>query len=109
TTNDVLAWRDEALMLNLAGFGPDKHDLFMQAGIEGLRDILGLSLDDSRSRRGGAEGRFAKRSRDRRLVGAGKDARGRLTHNDPPGAERGAPRHHLKRAQPDPALPCWRG
>jgi hypothetical protein len=50
TTNDVLAWRDEALMLNLAGFGPDEHDLLMQAGIEGLRDILGLSLDDFRNR-----------------------------------------------------------
>jgi len=50
TTNDVLVWRDEALMLNLAGFGPDEHDLFMQAGIEGLRDILGLSLDDFRKR-----------------------------------------------------------
>jgi len=50
TTNDVLAWRDEALMLNLAGFGPEEHDLFMQAGIEGLRDILGLSLDDFRAR-----------------------------------------------------------
>ena len=50
TTNDVLAWRDEALMLNLAGFGPAEHDLFMQAGIEGLRDILGLSLDDFRDR-----------------------------------------------------------
>ena len=50
TTNDVLAWRDEALMLNLAGFGPDEHDLLMQAGIEGLRDILALSLDDFRER-----------------------------------------------------------
>ena len=50
TTNDVLVWRDEALMLNLAGFGPDEHDLFMQAGIEGLRDILALSLDDFRDR-----------------------------------------------------------
>jgi hypothetical protein len=50
TTNDVLAWRDEALMLNLAGFGPDQHDLLMQAGIEGLRDILALSLDDFRDR-----------------------------------------------------------
>ena len=49
-TNDVLAWRDEALMLNLAGFGPDEHDLLMQGGIEGLRDILGLSLDDFRGR-----------------------------------------------------------
>ena len=49
-TNDVLAWRDEALMLNLAGFGPDEHDLLMQGGIEGLRDILSLSLDDFRAR-----------------------------------------------------------
>ena len=50
TTNDVLAWRDEALMLNLAGFGPEEHDLLMQAGIEGLRDILALSLDEFRNR-----------------------------------------------------------
>ena len=50
TTNDVLAWRDEALMLNLAGFGPDEHTLLMQGGIEGLRDILALSLDDFRQR-----------------------------------------------------------
>jgi Domain of unknown function (DUF4332) len=50
TTNDVLAWRDEALMLNLAGFGPDEHTLLMQAGIEGLRDILALSLEDFRLR-----------------------------------------------------------
>ena len=50
TTNDVLAWRDEALMLNLAGFGPDEHTLLMQGGIEGLRDILALSLDDFRNR-----------------------------------------------------------
>jgi hypothetical protein len=44
-TNDVLTWRDEALMLNLASFGPDDHQLLMQAGIDGLRDILGLDLD----------------------------------------------------------------
>ncbi|HET9345535.1 MAG TPA: DUF4332 domain-containing protein [Candidatus Limnocylindrales bacterium] len=50
TTNDVLAWRDEALMLNLAGFGPAEHTLLMQGGIEGLRDILSLSLDDFRMR-----------------------------------------------------------
>lgn len=49
-TNDVLRWRDEALMLNLASFGPREHQLVVQAGIEGLRDILGLSLDDFRSR-----------------------------------------------------------
>jgi Domain of unknown function (DUF4332) len=53
-TNDVLAWRDEALMLNLAGFGPTEHDLLMQAGIEGLRGILALSLDEFRERIGRA-------------------------------------------------------
>jgi hypothetical protein len=57
TTNDVEAWRDEALMLNLAGFGPGEHQLLMQAGIDGLRDILGLSLDGFTQRlaRGAAE------------------------------------------------------
>jgi hypothetical protein len=44
-TNDVLEWRDEALMLNLASFGAAEHQLFIQAGIEGLRDILDLDLD----------------------------------------------------------------
>ena len=48
--NDVLMWRDEALMLNLAGFGPDEHQLLIQAGIEGLREILALSLDAFRER-----------------------------------------------------------
>ena len=50
TTNDVLDWRDEALMLNLASFGPEDHQLLIQAGIEGLRDILALSLDAFRER-----------------------------------------------------------
>jgi hypothetical protein len=31
-------------MLNLAGFGPDEHQLMIQAGIEGLRDILDVDL-----------------------------------------------------------------
>ena len=48
--NDVLAWRDEALMLNLAGFGPAEHQLMIQAGIEGLRDMLALSLDEFTAR-----------------------------------------------------------
>jgi len=48
--NDVLMWRDEALMLNLASYGPDEHQLFIQAGIEGLRAILDLSLDDFKTR-----------------------------------------------------------
>ena len=50
STNDVLAWRDEALMLNLASFGPEDHQLLMQAGIDGLHDILGLDLDAFRAR-----------------------------------------------------------
>ena len=50
TTNDILEWRDEALMLNLASFGPDDHQLLIQARIEGLRDILELSLDAFRDR-----------------------------------------------------------
>jgi hypothetical protein len=50
TTNDVLAWRDEAQMLNLAGFGPDEHQLLLQGGVEGLRDLLALDLDAFRTR-----------------------------------------------------------
>jgi len=50
TTNDVLAWRDEALMLNLASFGQREHQLMMQSGIDGLRDILRLSLDEFTAR-----------------------------------------------------------
>ena len=57
TTNDVLAWRDEALMLNLAGFGPAEHLLMIQAGIEGLHDILAVDLRTfgERIRRAAAE------------------------------------------------------
>ena len=50
TTNDVLAWRDEALMLNLASFGPADHQLLIQAGIEGLRDILDVPAEVFRAR-----------------------------------------------------------
>ena len=50
TTNDVLMWRDEALMLNLASFGPAEHQLLMQAGIEGLRQILDLPTERFRER-----------------------------------------------------------
>ncbi len=50
TPNDVLAWRDEALMLNLAGFREDEHQLMLQAGIEGLRDILAMDLPEFRAR-----------------------------------------------------------
>ena len=56
-TTDVLMWRDEALMLNLAGFGPTEHQLMIQAGIAGLRDILDLDLAtfNDRVRRGARE------------------------------------------------------
>ena len=50
TDNDVVRWRDEALMLNLAGFGSDEHQLFIQSGLEGLRDLLEIDLDTLRAR-----------------------------------------------------------
>ena len=50
STNDVLTWRDEALMLNLASFGPGDHQLLMQGGIDGLHDILALDADAFRAR-----------------------------------------------------------
>ena len=56
TTNDVLMWRDEALMLNLASFGPAEHQLLIQAGIEGLRQILALDLDAFKARLRAAAG-----------------------------------------------------
>jgi hypothetical protein len=54
TPNDVLDWRDEALMLNLAGVRGDEHQLMIQAGIEGLRDILAIDGDQFRVRLGQA-------------------------------------------------------
>ena len=50
TLNDVSRWRDEALMLNLAGFGPHEHQLFVQAGIGGLRDLLDVDLETFQGR-----------------------------------------------------------
>lgn len=50
STNDVLTWRDEALMLNLAGFGPNEHQLMIQSDIAGVHDILGLDLDQFKAR-----------------------------------------------------------
>ena len=38
--NDISAWRDEALLLNLANFGPDEQRILTQAGIIGLQDVL---------------------------------------------------------------------
>ena len=50
TVDDVANWRDEALLLNLAGFGGDEHQLFIQAGIEGLHDLLSMDLGTFRTR-----------------------------------------------------------
>jgi hypothetical protein len=50
TINDVATWRDEALLLNLAGFGADEHQLFIQSRIEGIRDVLALDLETFRER-----------------------------------------------------------
>jgi hypothetical protein len=50
TTNDVDAWRDEALLLNLASFGPTEQRMFTQAGIVGLRDLLALDPETFRQR-----------------------------------------------------------
>ncbi len=88
-TTDVLMWRDEALMLNLAGFGPNEHQLMIQARIEGLHDILELDLPtfSARVRRGRRRDRdgTADRPDPRGLVGPGEDARGRIGSERPTG------------------------
>jgi hypothetical protein len=50
TTNDVLTWRDEALMLNLVGFGRAEHQLFVQAEVNGLQALLDADLPAFRVR-----------------------------------------------------------
>ena len=47
---DVNDWRDEALLLNLANFGPGDQLLFTQAGILGLPGVLAVDLDEFRLR-----------------------------------------------------------
>jgi hypothetical protein len=49
-TTDVNLWRDEALLLNLASFGPNEQALFTQAGVLGLADLLALDLDELHAR-----------------------------------------------------------
>ena len=58
TTNDVLAWRDEALLLNLAGFGSAEHDLLRYAGFDGLRAVLAVDLQSFRTAIGRAAGQL---------------------------------------------------
>jgi hypothetical protein len=43
TINDINDWRDEALLLNLAAFGPEQQRILTQAGIIGLSDVLALT------------------------------------------------------------------
>jgi hypothetical protein len=38
--NEINDWRDEALLLNLANFGPDEQRILTQAGIVGLSDVI---------------------------------------------------------------------
>jgi hypothetical protein len=49
-TTDVNSWRDEALLLNLASFGPEEQVLFTQAGIVGLSDLVRQDPDEFRGR-----------------------------------------------------------
>jgi uncharacterized protein DUF4332 len=54
TTNDVNEWRDEALLHNLASFGPQEQAMFTQAGILGLSDLLSKGVEDLEVRLGRA-------------------------------------------------------
>ena len=47
---DVNDWRDEALLLNLANFGPAEQQLFTQAGIIGLSDLVRMDPDEYEQR-----------------------------------------------------------
>lgn len=58
TPNDVLTWRDEALMLNLAGFASAEHDLFRYAGFDGLHALLAVDLETFRASLTRAAGRL---------------------------------------------------
>ena len=49
-TTDIEAWRDEALLLNLANFGPDQQRILTQAGVVGLQDVLDLEAEEFRER-----------------------------------------------------------
>ena len=50
TTNDIDEWRDEALLLNLAAFGPTEQAILTQAGIIGIEGVLALDLPTFRER-----------------------------------------------------------
>jgi hypothetical protein len=50
STNDIAEWRDEALLLNLAAFGPEQQRILTQARIIGLSDALTISPGDFQDR-----------------------------------------------------------
>jgi hypothetical protein len=43
---DINAWRDEALLLNLANFGPSEQRILTQAGIVGLTDLTDCEVTE---------------------------------------------------------------
>ena len=98
-------------MLNLAGFGPDEHQLFIQAGIEGLRDILDLDarrVPGARPPRPRSSWRWSRPATSRSTAGGSR--RGRSRTSDAAAApslgrtgydERGEPR---SAAVPRPSL-----
>ncbi len=45
-TTDIEAWRDEALLLNLANFGPEQQRILTQAGLVGLQDLIDLEAEE---------------------------------------------------------------
>jgi hypothetical protein len=44
--NEINDWRDEALLLNLANFGPEQQRILTQAGIVGLSDLTALEAEE---------------------------------------------------------------
>jgi hypothetical protein len=48
--NEINDWRDEALLLNLANFGPTEQRILTQAGIVGLRALLACEPEEFRGR-----------------------------------------------------------
>ncbi|MFH1475351.1 MAG: aldehyde dehydrogenase family protein [Chloroflexota bacterium] len=58
TPNDVLAWRDEVLLLNLAGFGAAEHAILRFSGIDGLGALLAIDLATFRAAVGRAAGQL---------------------------------------------------
>ena len=48
--NEINDWRDEALLLNLANFGPEQQRILTQASIVGLADLLDLEAPEFHER-----------------------------------------------------------